>query len=391
MSPFGGLWDGCGAGRLDEMTDEPGEASAAGPPRSSRPGPAVLIALSAVIIVVVIAAIVVHGSGSNDSSGQAGNPATQSGQPTIPATPAGLGIQPGKTLSGVAGPDTGSAASFGAWRGKPVDVLVNYVGTKTWDGATQIQREGLLGGTAPGVHRVYSVPLIPSDANASLAQGAAGEYDAYFRTLAQQLVSGGEANATIRLGWEMTGTWFAWSGVANPGQWVGAYQKAVTAMRSVPGANFTFDWTEAFGFADPEPMYPGDAYVDLIGADVYDNSFDKNYPANDHVAVWNELKTQKWGLDWLSSFADAHHKRISLGEWGVSDRCDGHGGGDDPYFIQQMHDWIGQHNVAYEAYFNSSDSGVCASFALDSGKFPMASEAYKQLFGASTTLAAPTS
>ena len=43
---------------------------------------------------------------------------------------------------------------------------------------------------------------------------------------------------------------------------------------------------------------------------------------------------------------------MSFPEWGLQWRCDGHGGGDDPYFVQHFHDWIAAHDVAYEAYFN---------------------------------------
>jgi hypothetical protein len=236
---------------------------------------------------------------------------------------------------------------------------------------------------------VFSVPLIPSDDGSTLEHGAQGAYDEHFQELARELIAGGQGNATIRLGWEMTGNWFAWNGISHPDQWVGAFQKAVTAMRAVPGAQFTFDWTVALGNADPEPMYPGDAYVDLIGADNYDASFSDSYPSSDHHQVWNGILTEKWGLNWLADFAGKHGKRLSMGEWGVTERQDGHGGGDDPYFIEQMHAWFADHDVAYEAYFESTDASVKAVFAIDGGRFPNAAERYKQLFGASGTAAVP--
>jgi hypothetical protein len=257
------------------------------------------------------------------------------------------------------------------------------VGSRTWDGITQLSREGLLDrGLPASVHRVFSVPLIPTDEGATLAAGAHGDYDQHFRDLAKELIRGGQANATIRVGWEMTGDWFAWSGVKQPSQWVGAYQKAVTAMRSVPGADFTFDWTVALHQVDPTPMYPGDQYVDLIGADNYDVSFDNNFAPTDHEQVWNGILTESWGLNWLSDFASRHGKRISMGEWGVSNREDGHGGGDNPYFIEQMHGWFASHDVAYEAYFEATDPSVKATFAINNGQFPQAANRYRQLFGA---------
>ena len=40
---------------------------------------------------------------------------------------------------------------------------------------------------------------------------------------------------------------------------------------------------------DPTPMYPGDAYVDLIGVDNYDTSWSTHYPPSDHVQSWNGI------------------------------------------------------------------------------------------------------
>jgi hypothetical protein len=391
------------------MSDQGGSASVTADRRSA-PLAAAVIVLIGLLVAVLITTLTAHHAttGQPRPGGVQGpiplgtrTPAPSSigpGGPTASGDPSGptagaattasplatsAGLAQGQTLSGVAGVGTTEAAAFGTWRGKPVDVVVDYVGSRTWDGITQLSREGLLDrGLPASVHRVFSVPLIPTDEGATLAAGAHGDYDQHFRDLAKELIRGGQANATIRVGWEMTGDWFAWSGVKQPSQWVGAYQKAVTAMRSVPGADFTFDWTVALHQVDPTPMYPGDQYVDLIGADNYDVSFDNNFAPTDHEQVWNGILTESWGLNWLSDFASRHGKRISMGEWGVSNREDGHGGGDNPYFIEQMHGWFASHDVAYEAYFEATDPSVKATFAINNGQFPQAANRYRQLFGA---------
>jgi hypothetical protein len=390
------------------MSEQPPRStSATGGPRSPK-RPAALGSVGAVtaLVIAITVALTSHGSHSSppplstvpstfepsvhDASptGQPASAPPSTASPTPVAT--SQGIVPGRTLSGVAGVGTDKAAAFGVWREKPVDVVVDYTGTRTWDGISQVKREGLLDRGLPStVHRVFSVPLIPSDDGSTLERGANGEYDSHFQELARELIEGGQANATIRLGWEMTGNWFAWNGISHPDQWVGAFQKAVTAMRAVPGAQFTFDWTVALGNADPESMYPGDAYVDLIGADNYDASFSDSYAPSDHQQVWNGILTEKWGLDWLADFAGKHGKRMSMGEWGVTQREDGHGGGDDPYFIEQMHAWFASHDVAYEAYFESTDASVKAVFAIDGGHFPDAAERYKQLFGGTGATGVP--
>ena len=69
----------------------------------------------------------------------------------------------------------------------------------------------------------------------------------------------------------------------------------------------------------------------------------------------------------------------------MTERCDGAGGGDDAAFIDRMHAWMDAHDVAYEAYFNTLDRSLCATFAIDSGAFPKAAARYKALFGGITS------
>ena len=259
-----------------EMSEQPPRStSATGGPRSrNRPAAVGSVGAVTALVIAITVALTSHGSQSSppplstvpstfepsvhDASptGQPASSPPSTASPTPVAT--GQGIVPGRTLSGVAGVGTDKAAAFGAWRGKPVDVVVDYTGTRTWDGIAQVKREGLLDRGLPStVHRVFSVPLIPSDDGSTLERGANGEYDGHFQELARELVDGGQANATIRLGWEMTGNWFAWNGISRPRPVVaGAFQKAVTAMRAVPGAQFTFDWTSRSATPTPSRCIP---------------------------------------------------------------------------------------------------------------------------------------
>jgi hypothetical protein len=322
---------------------------------------AVLVAAAAVLAVVT-------GHEAETSAATVTSPAT------FPA---------GQRLSGVVVSGATVGEAFGSWRHRPAQVVVSYSGSRTWAGVLGLRSQGLFNHAGPGVRRVYSVPLIPTDAGATLVAGSRGAYDKYWRTLAQELVAGGQAQATLRLGWEMNGTWFAWNGTGDPLAWVGAYRHAVTAMRSVPGERFSFDWSVALGANDPVPLYPGDGYVDLIGADLYDVSYTSK--ASAHAAVWRELVSKPYGLSWLAGFSAQHGKRISFAEWGLTERCDGAGGGDNPAFIDEMYAWMNAHDVAYEAYFNTTDRSICATFAIDSGTFPKAAARYKALFGGITS------
>ncbi len=306
--------------------------------------------------------------------------------PAAAAVTQSPGLTPGKALSGTAIRGGAAAATtFGNWRGKPIEVVTDYIGTNSWYSISNVAGQGLTGYWAGlNAHRVWSVPLIPSDGSSSLETAATGAYDANYAKVATALIAGGDGNATIRLGWEMTGDWFAWNGVSNPAAFAGAFRHAVTAMRGVAGAHFTYDFNFAMHAANPAPMYPGDDYVDIIGADNYDTSWAWNFLPSDHVKVWNDILTESYGLNWLASFAATHGKRISMPEWGVAYKCDGHGGLDDPYFIDAVHDWVANHDVAYESYFESDDNS-CSRFMLTSGLFPNAAKEYQKVFSTQVT------
>ena len=71
---------------------------------------------------------------------------------------------------------------------------------------------------------------------------------------------------------------------------------------------------------------------------------------------------------------------MTFPEWGLSTRSDGHGGGDDPYFIQQMYDWISTHDVAHADYFEYDAPD--GRHSLMNGQFPNAAAKFQALFGA---------
>lgn len=204
---------------------------------------------------------------------------------------------------------------------------------------------------------VLAVPMIPTNGGrpvGTLAQGAAGYYDGEFATLARTLVHYGEANAILRIGWEFNGTWYPWAVTnrADALNFAAYFRHIVTTMRSVPGTSFQFVWNPTSG---PEPeaaqdAYPGDAYVDDVGLDLYDQVW--GVPMDPPLA-WARYVTEVNGLQWLSSFAAAHHKAVAIPEWAVTIRPDGHGLGDDPLYVAKMAQWMAQHDVAFSSYFDA--------------------------------------
>jgi len=229
--------------------------------------------------------------------------------------------------------------------------------TEGWAGMVEARAlERYLGPwTASGYRLVLGVPLLPTRdgrVQGTLAQGARGRYDAEFTTLAKTLLSYGEGDAVLRLGWEFNGTWYPWSvsDQSDATDFAAYFRNVVTTMRAVAHTSFRFVWNPNAG---PSPMpasaaYPGDAYVDYVGLDLYDQVW--GLP-QDPVLAWPVYQTEANGLSWLASFAHAHHKALSIPEWGVTVRPDGHGLGDDPLFVARMAQWISGHPVAFTSYF----------------------------------------
>jgi hypothetical protein len=273
-------------------------------------------------------------------------------------------------------------AQFEHWLGTRVATVEDFLDASSW--ATIVTAKHIVRWDAgpkrpPRYRMVYGVPIVPYSGG-SLAEGAAGDYDGYFRELAHTLLRVRQPNAILRLGWEFSGGWYPWTVHSDEeaGQFAAYWRRIVTIMRKV-APQLQFDWNPAIGWApfDPANAYPGNAYVDYIGVDVYDQSWIQDY--QDPAARWNDYLHGQWSLNWYVQFARAHDKPLSVPEWGLVNREDGHGGGDDPLFVQNMHDWMQQHHVAYEVYFefNAPDG----DHALMDGQFPQSADIYRQLFG----------
>jgi hypothetical protein len=231
-----------------------------------------------------------------------------------------------------------------------------------------------------GYRLVLGVPILPGVG--TLAEGAAGAYNQYFTTLARNLVSVNEANAILRPGWEFNGNWFRWSvaTAADATNFSAFWRQIVTTMRAVPGQSFKFLWNPngpSPTSYTPTQAYPGDAYVDYVGTDAYDNYWGTPFTAQ---AAWIHQLAQQWGLNWLVIFAGTHNKPIAIPEWSDEYRSDGHGLGDDPLFIDNMAAWFVTAKVAFAGIWSFDSSATYRNNILD-GTFPNALAAFKKDFG----------
>jgi hypothetical protein len=296
-----------------------------------------------------------------------------------PAIAGQLGVYKG---GGTAG--TGKVPAFEAWLGRPVDRALDFLPYANW---TELSGTALYLGTSwqafrsPGWPMTISVPMLPNDGVSTLAQGAAGAYDARFTAIGKTLVAKGFGNAVLRIGWEFNGGWYPWAAAKDPASFVAYWQRIVTAFRAVPGAAFTFDWCLTLGWNNipADRAYPGDAYVDVIGVDVYNVWWDAK--DKDPATRWATLRDQNYGLAWHKRFAAAHGKLMSFPEWGTGTRPDGHGGGDDPLFVRNMAAWIASLGelLLYHDYWDYPASDYNAQ--LSAGAKPLAAAAFLVAFG----------
>jgi beta-mannanase len=195
---------------------------------------------------------------------------------------------------------------------------------------------------------------------------AAGSYNTYATQLAKNLVSYGAGSIVIRLGIEANGSWEAdYTGTTTQEQsaWAKCYDNEVSSMRAVSGAHFLFVWnpnicTQAFPLSS---YYPGDSYVDIIGADAYD--------ADCHYSSLTTVSQEGWqayytdsasypgagfpSLANIQAFAVAHNKPMSFPEWGLSTP-----GPDDATYVTNMGQMFKNDNFAFESYFDPGNDGI---------------------------------
>ncbi len=309
-----------------------------------------------------------------------------------PASP-DLGVYRGASnLAGVAG--------FERWLGREVGVRLDFLPGGSWEEIEgpgwQLRRWKGGGGTL-----VLTVPLLPGPwdrtygGGVSLRDCRSGAYDVHWTRLARNLVAHQLGTSRLRLGHEFNGGWYAWRAAGAEADFAGCFRRVVQAMRTVPGSAFRFDWNPALGHLDADPLraYPGDPYVDTIGIDVYDQSWlPDTYPIPGDASpgevlerrqrAWSGMLHGDLGLEFWSHFARAHGKRLAIPEWGLTRRSDGHGGGDNPYFVEQVHRFVSDpaNRVAYLIYFEHDARD--GEHRLTGGRFGRAASSFRARFGA---------
>ncbi|WP_180283394.1 Ig-like domain-containing protein [Azospirillum oleiclasticum] len=258
---------------------------------------------------------------------------------------------------------------FETWMDRPVDAILAYVGRNNWADFTGSASWAVQLWANIDRPVLWSVPLIVN--NSSLDAAAHGDYNAYYRQVAQSLAASRPQDPLIyvRTGWEFNGQWFPWKAAGKEEAYIGAYRQFVDSFRGVSD-RFRFDWSPNIGDLgmDPAAAYPGDAYVDVISLDFYHNTA---YDPRDPATAWNYQVNRPYGLRWHQEFAAAHGKPTAYSEWGVSTN-------DAAPYVQAAADWFAAHDVLYHAYW---DSNADYPGKLSDGRNPATGAVFRQEFG----------
>ncbi|ONH60915.1 hypothetical protein CcI49_10100 [Frankia sp. CcI49] len=314
---------------------------------------------------------------------------------TADAPPAPQPTEPEPTSDGPAAPGvrwpSGTNANppldiwaWDRWTGRASDIAVVFTVRNNWQHIvfSDWPLSNYPKSVFPGQVSIAQ-PLFPESGNERSC--ANGQYDQYWAAFGQTLIRNGRPDAIVRLGWEYNGNWFWWHPRSTE-TWKACFQRAVTAIRSTaPGVLIDFNVSahrdRMTNGDDVWAAYPGDDYVDIVSSDVYDS-----YPPSTTAELFDEQCNVPSGTCTVINFARAHGKKFAVPEWGLA-RADRHGGGDNPLFIEKMHDLFDQNRdiLAYEAYFNTAESNNVRSSLLNPQLHPNSAQRYLELFGASAS------
>lgn len=108
----------------------------------------------------------------------------------------------------------------------------------------------------------------------TLRRIARGAYDTYVTRWAREAAAYGKP-VVLRFAHEMNGSWYPWAAGANgntAADYVAAWRHVWTLFFQAGASNVTWLWSPNVPFAGSAPLaslYPGDAYVDVVGLDGY--------------------------------------------------------------------------------------------------------------------------
>ena len=296
-------------------------------------------------------------------------------------------------LSGAGDDVAGNIAGggFGRWRGEPA----TYARIWCDQGENQTQIWMLDAFTQAGWTGTVDIANGgPSDWTTAATGSMDATWTAFCRTLHAKW--GKLAAVHLSMAHELNGDWYPWS--VRPGM-EASFKKAwirwhgiVTRELIAKGRNvkFCLSYNSDSLEVPVQALYPGAAYVDVIGTDFYNMWLGTPGKGNLHTqAEWDAHRNDKAGTSprgiqaWFD-FAKAMGKPISFPEWGSSPQ----NFDDSPFFIESMNKIFRANaaanpakpaagQVAGEAYFNTHDE--CRLYGGAATRIPRSAAKYKEL------------
>ena len=246
---------------------------------------------------------------------------------------------------------------------------------------------------------------------------AAGKHDSVFTDLIDSWKSAGYTTIDARIGYEMNGKFVPWYMGDDPGtvaDWVTAFQHIADVVHAVPGVTVKTVWnpvTTNYTTLPTSSSYPGDEYVDVIGADIYstvypvvlydwaknDGTIDQtpqewfSNPINREHFWLNPNATQynpngydpaQWGFKQVLAFATAHNKPLGLAETGAGGDGTATGPKDDPDFPKWLAGQLSQPGAPQVAFVNIWDiNPPDGNWQFTDGSKPQELAAWQKYFG----------
>ena len=261
---------------------------------------------------------------------------------------------------------------------------------------------------------------------------ASGQYDSAIQGIVKAWAQAGFTNQVFRPGWEMNlqGPTYAGDSAQSQADWVSAFQHVYTVLHQAAaanGVNVQVVWnpgTTNYSNAEATTnLYPGDKYVDVIGADAYSDMYpysDGTTPATYHdwhtgaedtstaqfiadpvnrTHYWSNPAATEWSSDSsgghsqsltsLIQFAEQQGKPFAVPETGAGNSNSSADVTDDAAYPQWLAQQLTAAQVAGEkiAFVNPWDSngGGNYEFTSASDNKPNEAAAWAQYFGAQPT------
>ncbi len=259
------------------------------------------------------------------------------------------------TLSGVytgANSSSGQAEKdFGNWRGRTVEKVMTFTPDDKWDTSWWIS---VFGGSFPFKDRLCITRGLCLKNETVDSAFPTGKFAAW----GTAVHNAGITKPVFRLGHEANGSWYPWKIQGHEQTWATRFEKAAAEIKGTcPDAIINF--CLAAGQRLDGFRMPSADLVDEYGVDLYDNGSQINQ-WEQHVQI-----------------ADDYGVPLSVPEWGLW-AADGSGGhGDNPDYIDQMHDLTTRDcKGGWEAYFNKDSS---SKHLLD--HYPQGKAEYLEDFG----------